>query len=191
MCTSRTITYCVLLTLASGCGLFETRSPEDPSQSPSFYVPPTVANLVIDNLRNSIIQQSPDTYIRCFIDSGYRYIPSAPGASRFPSAFIGWTKQEEDNYFRNLVSHKAAPFFSNLFTDEVVFEPQGDSTIYSSRYTYSFDHDDASFPNTSRGRLRMVLRRTADGTWAIAEWRDDEEIDTVFTWTDFRGKFRN
>ena len=40
----------LLIMLFKGCGIFETRDPQDPQNIRSTYIPPTSADIVIDNL---------------------------------------------------------------------------------------------------------------------------------------------
>lgn len=181
---------------AFSCNLFETRDPEPPSQSATEFLPPTLPRDVITNLKSAIAQKSPENYVRSFADTSstgeeFRFIPSSTGNTSFPGVFIDWSRANEDAHFRDLLSHKLSQnSFSNLSTVGDSYIPQGDSTVYTATYTLTFDHNVPPFPYFARGRLQFMLKRDRNGFWVITEWTDSQEIDTVITWTHFKGKFR-
>jgi len=76
---------CCAAMLYAGCGLFEPREAEPPSQSGFQYLPRTLAANVLFNLQKAIEQKDVAGYIACFTDSlrsryTFTFIPSADAA---------------------------------------------------------------------------------------------------------------
>ena len=182
--------------LISQCSLFDTRDPEQPSQSGSDFIPPTLVSDVVSNLKNAIAQKNIKNYLRSFTDSSvsgkpFTFTPSSTGSTSYPGVFGDWNLTREESHFRDLVSHKlSATSYSNLLLSGEAYNPQGDSTVYTASYIFSFDHNDPGFRNVARGRLQFTLKRNSSSFWEITDWTDYQEIDTVITWSHFKGRFR-
>ncbi len=72
----------VILLFLHGCGLFDSREVEPPTESRSTFIQPTSPDLVLTNLIFSISEKNLDNYMRCFVDSNFsnkrfRYFPDA------------------------------------------------------------------------------------------------------------------
>ena len=185
----------VIALSGNSCSLFDTRDPEPPSQSGSDFTPPNLPSDVITNLKNAIAQKNAVNYIRCFSDSTtielpFVFTPSATARTSYPGAFDDWTKAKEETHIKDLISHKPSPTsYSNLLTTGDQFLPQGDVTIFTAGYIFSFDTDDPTFPESARGRLQFILHRDRSSFWVITDWTDSPEIDSVYTWSHFKGRF--
>jgi hypothetical protein len=79
------LTFAILF--ISGCGLFETRTPEYPDTDGGTFIPPTSPDIVIDNFVECIKNKNIDNYISCFVETGYSFIPSSNASATFPSFF--------------------------------------------------------------------------------------------------------
>ena len=58
----------MLVLLQTGCGLFDTRDPEQPDQGGLDYIPATVPSIALSNLVSAIAQKNVDNYMRNFGD---------------------------------------------------------------------------------------------------------------------------
>ncbi|MDH3252270.1 MAG: hypothetical protein OEM41_05715, partial [Ignavibacteria bacterium] len=147
------------------CTLFDTREPEPPSQAGSDFTPPNLPSDVISNLKNAIAQKNALNYMRSFadtttIDEMFRFSPSATARTAYPGVFDDWDRIKEENHIKDLISHRPTlASYSNLITSGDQYIPQGDATIFTSGYTFSFDTDDPAFPSTARGRLQFIIKR--------------------------------
>jgi hypothetical protein len=181
--------------LAGACSLFDTRDPEPPSQSGSDFTPPNLPTDVIANLKNAVAQKNAVNYLRCFADSTtidvpFHFTPSATASTSYPGVFDDWTRAKEESFIKDLISHKPSPTsYSNLLTVGDQYLPQSDATIFTASYVFSFDTDDPGFPQSARGRLQFVIQRDRSSFWVITDWTDSPEIDSVYTWSHFKGRF--
>ena len=189
------ICYLLMMTMTSGCSLFEPREPEHPSQSSSAFLPPTTPEIVIANLQSSIAQRNVQNYINCLDSSRTRrpftFAPSGDASAQYPTVFSSWTYTEEDDYMSNLVS-KAIPggFSSLLLTQTSLPIIYADSVIYSYDYTFTFQHTEPGFPATARGNLQFALGADNSNFWYIYRWTDSKTTPDI-TWSGFKGKFSN
>ncbi len=55
------------------CDLFKTRTPEEPSQQSSNYVPPTDVSLVLQNMVNAFQDGNAVNYAKSFSDASFSF----------------------------------------------------------------------------------------------------------------------
>ena len=185
----------VLCALLQGCGLFEPRDPEEPSQSSLNFKPPTEPSIVIANLQSAIEQKSAANYISCFADPAkgnppFVFIPSPEAAGLYTAALEAWTLYDEQSYFQNLIARSAAQAFSSLSLTPKGSTVTADSVVYGYDYTLVFEHNDPGFPKTARGTLQFTLRVSQSNFWVIQRWLDFKTTDDL-SWSHFKGKFSN
>jgi hypothetical protein len=178
-----------------GCGLFDTRDPEPPSESNCFSVPQTRPGIVILNLQTAVSQKCVDTYASCFSAGSASqqplvFLPSAEAREQYAAALDGWTATDEQAYFRNLVARGVVNGFAGLLlvARDSVISP--DSVVYSYDYTFTFQHTESGFPSTARGNMQVSLSPDASNVWRIYRWVDLKTTDQI-TWSVFKGRFSN
>jgi hypothetical protein len=190
------VALCALLGIWSGCGLFEPRPPEDPSQGGVTYPPATDWPIVIANMQRSIDQKSVLNYVQCFADpmvgpKPFVFIPSAEGTALYAPVFQSWSKAEEEAYFRNLTAQTTSTSLSGLALVEKNRFPFGDSLVIDYDYTLTFEHTAAGFPTRASGNLQFALQRNAaTNIWTIYRWVDNKTTNEA-SWSLFKGKFSN
>ena len=188
--------FCACLPFSSlGCGLFEPRTPEPPSQSSLNFRPPTDPAIVIANLQSAIDQKNVANYVRCFADPAtmrrrFVFTPSAEANAQYGSAFSNWDVTEEQAYFQNLTARSSPTAFSNLLLTPKSSVVTADSVIYSYDYIFTFEHSDPGFPKTARGNLQFSLATDNSNFWMIYQWSDFKTGEDI-TWSMFKGKFSN
>lgn len=185
----------LLAVAAAGCGLFEPRDPEDPSQSSLNYRPPTEPSIVIQNLQGAIEQRNPTNYIGCFADETrgappFAFIPSAEAAAAYGPTLTAWTLDDERGYFQNLVARSGQQAYASLALTLKNTTVTSDSVVSAYDYVLVFEHNDAGFPRTARGSLQFTLREDAGKFWMIQRWVDFKST-TDITWSELKGKFSN
>jgi hypothetical protein len=185
----------IALVLSPGCGLFEPRDPEPPSQSSLNYRPPTDPTIVIANLQSAIEQKNAANYLACFTDplrtgQPYIFLPAADAQAQYGSILAEWNRDEEQSYFLNLIARSSANAFSSLSLVLKSSTVNADSVMYSYEYTLVFEHSDASFPKTAKGVLWFTLRPDNSNFWAIQRWSDFTTQNAI-SWSHFKGRFGN
>ncbi|MGA9118412.1 MAG: hypothetical protein WB699_03515 [Bacteroidota bacterium] len=190
----------VTLSLAIGlpaCGLFQTRTPDAPTQPSDSFIPATDPDAVVQNLQSAIAEKSSVNYVRCLADPShakqpYQFIPSATAAATYSGVFAQWNVDDERQYFQNLVARTAGKptAFSNLVLAHKTILLSGDSTVVSYDYTFTFDHNDPSFPTVASGTMQLVLGPDNTNAWVIYRWTDFKTTNDI-TWSHFKGRFSN
>ncbi len=181
------------------CNLFETRDPEEPSESSFNYVPATVPSIVLSNLQNAIAQKSIENYMSNFSDSAvtnrrFTFTPSPEASAQYQNILRNWSYTDEREYFEELIANGVTNGFSSLLLTATDSSITADEANYDFDYIFTFEHTDPGFPtNTARGHLQFIMATDQSGIWTIYQWSDFETFETTadITWSSFKGKFGN
>lgn len=183
------------LLLAASCDLFETRTPEKPSQGGSTFVPATSPDQVLLNLKSAIAERNTQNYLRSFVDSlsssrAFEFIPTSSAYARWPSVFSRWNLAAERIYFDNvttLVPQSAASSLSLAGAFQLL---GSDSAQYNADYQLLLPHGLESIPQSVHGNIQLFLATDRNKIWSIYRW-----IDTGFdadpSWSDLKARFAN
>jgi hypothetical protein len=180
---------------AGGCGLFEPRSPEAPTQSSQTFLPATDPLIVISNLQDAIEQKSVPNYMQCLADplAGvhiFLFVPSSEGTAQYGSLFRTWSTAEEQAYIQNLTTRTTPASLSKLDLTEKTRSLATDSALLEYDYTLTFENTVAGFPSRASGNLQFALQRSSSNIWTIYRWTDFKTTNDI-TWSLFKGKFSN
>ena len=183
------------LILLAGCGLFDTRSVEPPSQPRSTFTQPTSPDIVLANLSFAIAEKNLDNYIRCLVDTNFslrrfRYFPDALSQSNYP-VFLNWSITNERNYYSNLLSFTNESASSNLFISNTSFNTGLDSAIIDAEYLLVFDHNKQNVAKVTKGTLRFIMGTDQRGLWSIHGWYDFLDVQNDTTWSVLKANFVN
>jgi hypothetical protein len=178
-----------------GCGLFDPRTPEDPTQSSQTFLPATDPLIVISNLQSAVEQKSVPNYVQCLADptAGDRtfiFVPSSEGTALYASIFRSWSIGEEQSYFRNLTTRTTAASISKLDLTEKTRSLAADSALLEYDYTLTFENTATGFPSRASGNLQFALGRSSSNIWTIYRWTVFKTTSDA-TWSLFKGKFSN
>lgn len=187
------LAFFLLIMLFKGCGIFETRDPEDPQNIRSTYIPPTSADIVIDNLAFAIQEKNSNNYFKCLSTNSFKYLPDSRSQQQYPEIFSLWDKQSEKHYLDNMIaSQEGGNSTAILFLDnERLTQLSSDSARYQADYIFAFQHNKANIPKSSKGRLSLILATDDDALFYIRRWEDFRQNDTDFTWSEFKANFSN
>lgn len=179
----------------SGCGLFDPRTPEDPTQSSQTFLPATDPLIVISNLQSAVEQKSVPNYVQCLADAAagnrtFVFIPSSEGTALYSSIFRSWSIAEEQAYFRNLTTRTTSTSISKLDLTEKTRSLAADSALLEYDYTLTFENTATGFPSRASGNLQFALGRSSSNIWTIYRWTDFKTTGDA-TWSLFKGKFSN
>ncbi|MBV6477819.1 MAG: hypothetical protein HGGPFJEG_00563 [Ignavibacteria bacterium] len=184
-----------LLIFIAGCGLFETRSVEPPSQPRSTFTQPTSPDIVLANLSFAVAEKNLDNYIRCLVDTNFserrfRYFPDARSQSNYP-VFLSWSIANERSYYSNLLSFTNESASSNLFLSNTSFNTGLDSAIIDAEYLLVFDHNKQNVAKITKGNLRFIMGTDQRGLWSIHGWYDFLNNENDTTWSVLKANFVN
>ncbi len=162
-----------------GCDLFQTREPQQPSQSSSTHEPPASASIVLQNFRFSVTEYNVVNYMSCFADTSLRRFVFVP--SNFFSAFNQWSLESERQYFLNLGTPPSStpPTLSFSIQDSSL---SSDSVRYFINYRLFFPHHRTDVSQTVEGNMQLFFIRDAQGLWYIYRW-EDSRTTTDSTWS--------
>lgn len=176
----------------TGCGLFSTRTPENPITVRSTFEPPTTPQSVIDNLTSSIIEKNSSNYVKCLSITNYVYAPDSKALSLYGTIFQNWNVNSEKFYMDNLISQTSVNATSNLFLSNVVTNIiSTDSAISTGDYIVVFQHNRNNIPKSAVGNFRLTMKADENSLYSIFKWEDFRKHDTDFTWSELKANFSN
>jgi hypothetical protein len=163
-----------VLLIVQSCDLFQSREPENPSETKSSYRVPVEPTDVIENLKNSFKDKNSYDYKKNFssgsplVDRDFYFIPSSNVATSFPA---DWNISQEFQYFNNMVIRVPNEIPIQLsFTNEE-YDLQADSAIYAAEYSISVPVQNAA-PVLYEGNLRFIMVTDRNSAWVIYYWSD-------------------
>ncbi|HRP02322.1 MAG TPA: hypothetical protein PLE30_06710 [Candidatus Kapabacteria bacterium] len=165
--------------LNTSCDIFSTRSPEEPDNSGSTFIPPTEPAIVIQNFESALRNRHLDNYLKCLnndnsnINNKYAFIPSQNISTSFPSLFINWGIEEERRFFNSFKSNidvDSVPILNWLERKAIIENP--DSAVFESDYNFYINFSDNNIPKQYNGKLRFVMISNLNGLWSISKWYD-------------------
>lgn len=180
--------------LVVGCDVFSTRTPEQPSDNNSVFIPPTEPYLVISNFEDAIKNKNLDNYLKCFNNTNFKFFPSQLASSYF-SIFSNWSYEQERQYFNSLninILHGSSPML-NWYEKQPIFENL-DSAVFESLYKINFEFNDKSIPTEYHGKIRLVMKLDKNGLWNINSWYDynnTQQDSTYNSWSMLKAKLYN
>ncbi len=177
------------------CNIFETRTPEPPTQSSSSFVPATEPFLVFSNMSNAFRDRNSVNYIKSFADSStagrsFSFEPTPQAKVKYGGVFLFWNRQSEQQCFENLCSKIPSGSTATLvFQTLTVQSIQSDSAQYEATYTITAPHSVASVPKQANGKAQFLLLADRSRNWIIWRWIDVPTTSSGFTWSDLKGEF--
>ncbi|MEO5931875.1 MAG: hypothetical protein ABIR47_18215 [Candidatus Kapaibacterium sp.] len=181
--------------MLAGCGLFETRTPQNPVNAGSSFEPPTTPSVVLRNLESALNSANANDYRKCFSDTArglppFLFIPSAQGVAAAPTTFSTWGIAQEEQYILNVFSElqKGGVCSVTFNPSDVTEVPISDSVQYSAHYAVSFPHSRENAERSAQGLLQFTMRQTKQNEWYISTWRDIAQ-DTSTSWSLIKARF--
>jgi hypothetical protein len=178
-----------------GCNIFETRTPEPPTQSSSTFVPATDPSLVFSNMANSFRDLNSVNYLKSFADSlsagrSFSFEPTQQAKSKYGGIFLTWNRQSEQQYFENLRSKIPTGSTATLAFESLTAQSlQSDSAQYEVTYRLTVPHTVASLPKEATGKAQFLLIADRSRNWVVWRWIDLTTNTSTFSWSDLKGAF--
>lgn len=189
------ISYLLFPFLLLSCGLFDTRSPENPINAGSNFETPTTPTVVLRNLESALNAANANDYRKCFSDTtkglpAFIFIPSTQGLSAAPTKFTTWGVTEEENYIQNIFAELQQGGVSSVtFTpSDVTDVPIADSVQFDASYRVSFPHTRVGAERDAEGLLHFTFRLSRQNEWYIASWRDIA-VENKVSWSLIKARF--
>ncbi|KAA3620166.1 MAG: hypothetical protein DWQ05_05400 [Calditrichaeota bacterium] len=186
----------LVLVLTTSCtNPFTTRDPEEPDSARQSWIQPRQPELVLDNLRNSILEMNIDNYLRSLSDTSkalplFKFIPAPDVAAENPGVFMAWTKENERSYFTVLgvLTPADSLHFISFKTNKLDFS--GEAALIIANYTLRIHHTQQAqgIPAVVQGEARFTLMADTFGDWAIVEWQDISTEEAP-TWSVFKANY--
>lgn len=193
----RILYYSILALALAGCGLFETRSPEEPESGGENMPPATSPALLADNFTRSFNRKSLEDYMNCIADSGFTFQPAADAAARYPALFKDWNASDERRYLLSFFAQAPNTELGYLTLSKVSYEAQTpDSAIYAANYDISFEASASAVRKSYSGSLRLIMKPASTGLWTIWKWQDfsrkaDSTNAAPESWSALKAAFHN
>lgn len=186
--------FLIGLIILSGCDIFDTRVAEQPSQPRSNFINAVKPEDVLTNMVNSLQDLNSKNYLACFTDTSFSnrqfsFAASSTALSQFPQMAEGWGKNEEAQYFLNMINRISDEKQITLNLSNPLFgSPQGDSLIFTASYSLSVPHNEKNIPTVFEGDLSFNMLRDSRKIWSIYFWRDTKSNELP-TWSELKGRF--
>lgn len=179
---------CVVLCCGlNSCDLFKTRTPEEPSQASSNYVPPTDAGQVLDNMVRAFQDGNSVNYAKSFSDSLFDFEAAVNARTRYGGVFGAWNKLTEQQYFEKAVSRLEKNSSVLLTFDPYSVIPTSDSSQVETNYHLVVPHTVTGLTKDFVGHVQFTFVRNQSGLWSISRWLDVDINASDSTWSDLKG----
>lgn len=186
------VLFLALALSTTACGIFETRTPEEPGGGAgSGFQQPDRAEVVIRNLQSAIAGLNTLNYMRSLNEQNFSFIPSASAFDNDPIIWQNWSRQSEEIYFNNMraSAQNQTGHALVLSNEERTPLPNGGERFTAS-YSLTIFHNRTGqgIPTVASGTFIMDLVQGDDGLWSVESWTDSAG-GSQFTWSDFKVTF--
>jgi hypothetical protein len=172
------------------CDLFKTRTPEEPSQQSSNYVPPTDASLVLQNMVNAFKDRDVVNYSKSFSEASFSFEPATSARTRYGGVFMTWDKTKEQQYFENVKNSLQQNSTMTLEFIPLTSTNYQDSCEIGTSYHLNVPHTRTTVAKYFTGQSQFtIIRDPQIGYWYISRWVDVAVNPSDSTWSDLKGVF--
>jgi hypothetical protein len=175
----------VCLSLMS-CDLFKTRTPAEPSQQSSNYIPPTDPSIVLQNMTSAFQDGNAVNYTKSFSSNYFLFTPSASARNKYGIDWTTWSKAQEQQCFEKILNHFSTK--SKVVLTFELFTPTYSNNTSQVETDYHLTlPSDAGVIKKFNGRVQYTLAQDQSGLWYINQWVDVGTTVSDSTWSDFKG----
>ena len=172
------------------CDLFKTRTPEEPSQQSSNYIPPTDASLVLQNMVSAFQDGDAVNYTKSFSETSFSFEPSTSARTRYGGELLSWDKTKEQDYFKNVINSLQPNSKVTLVFTPMTSTNFPDSCEIGTAYQLTVPHTKANVAKVFVGQSQFtIIRDPQIGYWYIRRWVDVGVNPSDSTWSDLKGAF--
>jgi len=171
---------------AISCDLFKTRTPAEPTQQSSSYVPPTDPSLVVKNMIDAFQDGNAVNYAKSFSGNSFLFTPATSARTKYGIDWTAWGKPQEQQCFEKILNHFSSTAKVVLSFDS--FSPTYNNTISQVETNYHLSLPaDAGTVKKFTGRVQFTLAQDQSGLWYINQWVDVAINTSDSTWSDLKG----
>ena len=168
------------------CDLFKTRTPAEPSQQSSNYIPPTDPSLVMQNMTNAFQDGNAVNYAKSFSGTSFSFTPSTSAKNKYGIDWTTWNKTQEQQSFEKILNHFSKNSKVVLAFDP--FLPTYNNTTSQVETDYHLTLPlDAGVMKKINGRGQFTLAQDQSGLWYINQWVDLGTSVSDSAWSDLKG----
>jgi hypothetical protein len=168
------------------CDLFKTRTPAEPSQQSSNYVPPTDPSLVVQNIIDAFQDGNAVNYAKSLSGLAFIFTPSTSAKTKYGIDWTAWGKPQEQQCFEKILNHFSSS--SKVVLSFDVFTPSYNNTISQVETNYHLIMPaEAGVVMKFNGKVQFTLAQDQSGLWYINQWVDVAVNASDSTWSDLKG----
>jgi hypothetical protein len=172
------------------CDVFKTRTPEEPSQQSSNYVPPTDASIVLQNMVNAFHDRDVVNYSKSFSQTSFSFEPATSARTRYGGELMSWDKTKEQQYFENVKNNLQPNATVTLEFIQLTSTNFPDSCEIGTSYHLTVPHTRTTVAKKFTGQSQFtIIRDPQIGYWYIRQWVDIGLNPADSTWSDLKGAF--
>jgi hypothetical protein len=173
------------------CDLFKTRTPEEPSQQSTNYIPPTDVSLVLQNMVNAFQDGDVVNYGKSFSETLYSFEPATSASTKYGGELMMWDKTKEQQYFENVKNSLQQNSSMKLEFVPITSTNFSDSCEIGTAYRLNVPHTRMNVAKVFVGQAQFtIIRNSQNGYWYIRQWVDVGEVNpSDSTWSDLKGAF--
>jgi hypothetical protein len=172
------------------CDLFKTRTPAEPSQQSSNYIPPTDASIVFQNIVNAFQDRDAYNYNKSFSKTSYSFEPATSARIRYGGELLNWDKTKEEDYFNNVIKNLQPNSNVTLLFTPMTSTNYADSCEIGTAYHLNVPHTKVNVAKSFTGQSQFTfIRDPQNGNWYISRWVDIGANPSDSTWSDLKGAF--
>ncbi|MEO0898407.1 MAG: hypothetical protein AAFY71_18490 [Bacteroidota bacterium] len=155
---------------------FQIRNVEAPDAGGnSDWVSPTDYEILLNNLRNAIVQGNTQNYLRCFNQDSLQFIPASSLLNDNESIWLNWSSQDERTYLENVVTDLSVNSGNSVLINEQDLQNvTSDSLRYVGEYIMRINHQDTALTNLFKGQIQLLIKLNSFNEWEIHRWIDIE-----------------
>jgi hypothetical protein len=166
------------------CDLFKTRTPEEPSQQSSTYIPPTDVEFVLQNMVSAFHDGDAVNYGKSFSDASFIFEPSTNVQGKYGIDWTVWSKTQESTYFKNVLNHFNSSKVVLAFESFTPTYNNNNNTFQVETAYHLTLPVEAGGIKKFNGQVQYIFAQDPEGLWYINRWVD---VGTDSTWSDFKG----
>jgi hypothetical protein len=188
----RCVVICIGLALCfnlMSCDLFKTRTPDEPSQQSSNYIPPTDPTLVLQNMVNEFQDLDAFHYNQSFSKTSFSFEPATSARTRYGGELLNWDQTKEEDYFNNVIKNLQPNSKVTLVFTPMTSTNFPDSCEIGTAYYLNVPHTKAHVARVFTGQSQFTMIRDPQGNWHISRWVDVGVNPSDSTWSDLKGIF--
>jgi hypothetical protein len=181
---------------SSGCGLFDTRNPEDPKPVGVAWIPPTEPETLFVDIKNQIEGKVVANFERCFVDTGFAFHPDPSDSMELfdllkRDVFTGWDLAVELAVAQTLFDEASTIKLTFTSRDAPVFV-SAEERIYFFKYELQVLYK-VGGAEVFHGLIDYDVR-SVGGLWYVSMWLDKRDPNFPYpsykTWGYLKGTKR-